>query len=84
MLRTLVQRSWLVLALMLDPGIALATAEELLEPAGSSAQGSPEAIATTQPEPLEKTPVSSTHHQCFQQTRFLPRPAKKKPAPSSS
>jgi hypothetical protein len=84
MIQTLARWSLLVLALMLGPGMALATAGELLELADSSAQGSPDTIAATQPEPLEKTDVSSTHHQCFQQTRFPPRRAKKKPIPASS
>mgnify|MGYP001589482614 CR=1 FL=1 len=84
MIRTLAPRSLLVLALMLGPEISSATAGELTAPPGSSAQGSPEALAATQPEPLENTTVSSTHHQCFQQTRFPPRRAKKKPIPASS
>ena len=84
MIHTLAPRSLLVLALMLGPGVAFATAGELLDPAGLPAQESPEVTTAAQPEPVDNPRVTSTHHQCFQQSRFPPRRAKKKPASSSS
>ena len=81
MTRTYAHRSLLVLVLMVGPGVAFVSAGE---PAGSPSQESLEAATATQPDQLDKPKVSSSHHQCFQQTRFPPRRAKKKSAPSSS
>lgn len=84
MFRAFVPRSLLVLMFTLCSSVAPVIAGEPVESASSSAQESLEVTAAVQPEPLEKPRAASTHHQCFQQTRFPPRRAKKKPAPSSS
>ena len=82
MIRVLTQL--LVLVLTIGSGIVPATAGEPVEPAGLPAQESPEVTTAAQPEPVDNPRVTSTHHQCFQQSRFPPRRAKKKPASSSS
>ncbi len=68
---------WLVLlAVVLGGGSLVGAAEPV------AAQDS-QATVTTQPKDLGKTTDASTHCQCFQQTRFPPRRAKKNQAPSS-
>ena len=84
MVRALAQRSLLVLMLMLGSGVALATADEPVELTGSSAQGPLDATTATQREPYEKPEISSSHHQCYQQSRFPQRRAKKKSTSSPS
>lgn len=82
MMRALAPRSLLVLVMMLGSDIVPAIANEPIQSAGSPAQGSQKSTAAMQPEQDDTLRVSSTHHQCYQQTRFPQRRAKKTPAPS--
>lgn len=75
-----VRTSTLALAVGLFLRLPPAQAQEPREGAGS-----PVSVEATDPPAEHDAPVASSPppHQCFQQSRFLPRRAKKKPAPSS-